>query len=346
MTRDLWRPAGPAGASWGEWLSLDPLIIHAWPSLGFPLGCASVIGPLVKDRPAHFLIGFAWSMEPPEYHRTLIEVAEQYAAEHPLHRLTFIGNTPAETQIFERAGFSAVTLNHNLLVDDTPYQPVPSVTPCYDAVYNARLSPEKRPELAADLQSGAFIYFYNDFEATVPQFHAEHARLRALMPRIMFINRLTPDGCEWLFPDQINRVYAQSKVGLCLSPIEGAMRAAIEYLFAGLSIVSTPSLGGRDYYFDDEYCLIADPEPRAIREAVDQLLARAVPRAYVRARTLARIEADRVRYIKFVQSLIDEAGGREHFAERFWALTRSTNIQRWRSMDEFSENVQTSLKER
>ena len=38
------------------------------------------------------------------------------------------------------------------------------------------------------------------------------------------------------------------------------MLASIEYLLAGLPVVSTPSLGGRDHYFDDEYCLIAPPD--------------------------------------------------------------------------------------
>ena len=95
------------------------------------------------------------------------------------------------------------------------------------------------------------------------------------------------------------------------------MRASIEYLFAGLSVVSTPSLGGRDYYFDDEYCIIAAPNPRSIRGAVEALITRAVPREYVRAKTLARVEVDRARYIAFVQGLIDRARGSAQFADRF-----------------------------
>jgi hypothetical protein len=44
------------------------------------------------------------------------------------------------------------------------------------------------------------------------------------------------------------------------------MRASIEYLFAGLSVVSTPSIGARDYFVDDEFCIICEPDPRSIRE--------------------------------------------------------------------------------
>ncbi|WP_164127899.1 glycosyltransferase, partial [Stenotrophomonas maltophilia] len=63
-----------------------------------------------------------------------------------------------------------------------------------------------------------------------------------------------------LTPEAVNRVYNQAAVGLCLSAVEGAMCASMEYLMAGLPVVSTPSVGGRDVYFDPDYCIIAEPE--------------------------------------------------------------------------------------
>ena len=121
------------------------------------------------------------------------------------------------------------------------------------------------------------------------------------------------------------------------------MRASVEYLFAGLSIVSTPSQGGRDYYFDDTYCIIAEPNPRSIREAVDALVGRAVPREFVRAKTLARVEADRARYVALVQELIDRTEGSVQFAGRFCQLIRGRGILPWRSMEEFSSAVTAAL---
>ena len=160
-----------------------------------------------------------------------------------------------------------------------------------------------------------------------------------MMPNARFINELTPDGCRAISGQEVNRVLGQSRVGLCLSPVEGAMRASIEYLFAGLSVVSTPSLGGRDYFFDDEFCIICEPDARSVREAVEALIARNVPRDFVRAKTLARVGLERKRYINLVQELIDRAGGNMRFEERFWQLTRGKTIMRWRSMKEFSETV-------
>lgn len=121
-----------------------------------------------------------------------------------------------------------------------------------------------------------------------------------MMPNAHFAKELTSDGCQWVPGEEINLLLAQSGVGLCLSAAEGAMLASIEYLFAGLSVVSTPSLGGRDYFFDDEFCIICAPDPRSVREAVEALLARNVPRDYVRAKTLARVNIERRRYIDLV----------------------------------------------
>ncbi len=303
--KDLWRADDPEASTWSEILSVDPLIIHAWPSIGFPVGSASVVGPLIKDRPAHFFLRPAGPLEPEHSHRYAAEAARSYLAAHPLHHLTFLGNHPGETRIMTGLGFDAQTFNQNALVNEWIFRPLPDVPPIYDAVYNARLSPEKRIELAAEVDRLACLYFYNAYDGPVSKFHAEHARLSALLPRATFINPLNEEGCERFPPERVNAVLAQSRTGLCLSYQEGGMVASIEYLMAGLPIVSTPSVGGRDYFFDDEYCTIVEPDPVCVRDGVRNLIARRLDRAAVRAKTLARVERERARYIASVQSIID-----------------------------------------
>ena len=82
-----------------------------------------------------------------------------------------------------------------------------------------------------------------------------------------------------------------------------------------------------------------NPIRRSIREAVQALITRAVPREYVRAKTLARVEVDRARYIAFVQGLIDRARGSAQFADRFSNLIHGEGILPWRSMSEFASAV-------
>jgi hypothetical protein len=59
---------------------------------------------------------------------------------------------------------------------------------------------------------------------------------------------------------------------------------------------------------------------------------------------LARVEADRTRYIALVQELVVREGGAEQFADRFWALIRARDILAWRAMNDFSSTVTAALK--
>ena len=326
----LWKADDLEGFLIAEILSTSPVVIQAvFPSPGIPFGAVSVAGPILETRRACFLVMLFWTIEPPFMFNQISTVATAYLRDHPGHRLIFLCNTLREAEMLRDRGFAALTINHNCLLNDLNFAPRPEIEPIYDAVYNAGLAPYKRHDLAADIERLALIYYRNDLSGL--DFHAEVARLRALMPKAFFVNELTANGCRWISPAEVNSVLAQSRVGLCLSEHEGAMFASAEYLFAGLSVVSTPSFGGRDTYFDDEFCIIADPDPRAIREAVEALIARNVPREYVRAKTLARIEADRRRYIDLVQDLIDRGGGTAHFEDRFWQCTRAASILRHRS---------------
>jgi glycosyltransferase involved in cell wall biosynthesis len=334
-----WRPKTLEDGTWAELLSVSPTVIHTFPLPALPLGAASELGPMMRRRRVYFLIMSAWALEEPGQSERLAHVGKAYLRDHPKHRLIFLGNTPRETDLMQNERCIATTINNNCLFNEEIFKPLPDVEPVYDAVYNARLARWKHHELATDIDKLALIYYRHYGEHTAEQFHAEHARLVAMLPSARFLNELTPEGCGWIPAGAVNRILAQSRVGLCLSEIEGTMRASAEYLMAGLSVVSTPSLGGRDFYFDDEYCVICAPNPRSVRDAMEALIARNVPRAYVRAKTLGRIYQQRKEYIDLVQGLIDRERGKLQFEPRFLELTRGATIMRWGSMKDFSERV-------
>jgi glycosyltransferase involved in cell wall biosynthesis len=339
-----WQAANWRGYTWAEILSSSPLIIHALTSIGFPLGAASALGPRFRHRHATFLVMPSSTLEDPGATDYLGRTASAYLSAHPLHHIAFACNTHEQTEAMRATGHQAFTANQNCFMNDDVFKPLSGVEPVYDAVYNARLSPEKRHELAGELKTLALIYFYDSSVGPPAVFHAIRDRYVTMLPNATFLNRVTSSGCDWMMGDAINRVLAQSRVGLCLSRSEGAMRVSIEYLLAGLPIVATPSAGGREYFFDDEYCAIVDPDPRKIREAADGLIARAIPRDYIRAKTLRRVEAERLRYIRIVQDMIDSAGGGEEFEPRFWRITRGESIVRWRSMAEFYAEISRELR--
>ena len=166
----------PDGGSWAELLSTAPTIIHVWPSAGFPLGAASAIGPILRHRPVHFLVMPCWTIEQTGQSEFLAQTAASYLNDHPKHQVTFLGNTLREAELMRREGYPAVTINQNCLLDETVFKPMPEIEPIYDAVYNARLSNQKRIELAGAIDKLALVYFYYRGDGSPAEFHALHAR--------------------------------------------------------------------------------------------------------------------------------------------------------------------------
>lgn len=330
--------------TWGSLLNLRPAIICSWPSVGFPLGIASAIGPWLSRAPIEFLVMPAWAWELPEVVAPILEATALHIRKHRRHRFSFLCNTPGQEAPFAAAGWPVTTLNSNMFVDDSLFCPLPEIEPIHDAIYNARLSPNKRVELAIRVERLCLIYFFSRFDSSVADFHAAHARLKALMPGATFLNRLTEDGCEHLDPVAVNRAMNRSRVGLCLSAVEGQMRASMEYLMAGLPIVSTASIGGRDYFFDADYCAVVEPDPRQIRDAVAAMIQRNIPREHIRERTMRRVERERRRFVEFVQNLIERRGGRTDFAAIFPDLLRNRRLMPWISdMRAFAERVNQAM---
>ena len=71
----------------------------------------------------------------------------------------------------------------------------------------------------------------------------------------------TEAGSKSLY-DGERSVAVSSRVG------EGSNHFSMEYMLAGLPIVSTPSTGGREVFFDHEFCTICEPHPNSVRDAV------------------------------------------------------------------------------
>jgi hypothetical protein len=106
-----WIPTDPNGGSWAELLSVSPTVIHTVPSPGFPLGAASTLGPILRRRPAHFLVMHSWTLEQRGQSERLARIAASYLRVHQKHQLIFLGNTARETELMGGKGYAAVTIN-------------------------------------------------------------------------------------------------------------------------------------------------------------------------------------------------------------------------------------------
>jgi glycosyltransferase involved in cell wall biosynthesis len=277
-----------------------------------------------------------WSLEVPHHLLEAVFTYRAFQKRHPNIRIIIAANTEREHVRLERRGVEAILANHNMFVDENVFKPMPHVMPMYDAIYNANFSAFKRRELSAEIAACAHIGYVSD-----PDRKENSAELlaeaKAQLPHHDFLNPVSPTGARRISSREVNSALAKAKVGLCLSEAEGAMTSSMEYMLAGLPVVSTPSLGGRSRYFHPRTSIIAEPNPRAIREAVEAMKARNIPRNAVRAITLRMVQKDRDAFNAFMDQLRE---GRPAIAgDPRWRFSYVNNLYHWRTVDEFAAQL-------
>jgi glycosyltransferase involved in cell wall biosynthesis len=159
--------------------------------------------------------------------------------------------------------------------------------------------PHKRVELARDITSCCIVFASVDTDY--------FRQIQPLVPHFVFANGDPLSSESRPLPRaQVADWCARSRCGLCLSAEEGQMRASAEYMLWGLPVVSTGSIGGRDEYFDDRFCLICDDNPASIAAAVKEAVSRNLDPQAIRNAFLAKVMERRARLL---QSIICRTGG-------------------------------------
>ena len=326
-------PFGPA-----RLLSAAPPVFLSGIPYNECLGIASAFARRYGNVACGFIIFPTWSIEdrrmPPAIGRTLAE----HSARYPDHRFLFICNTPGETRLLEERGVPAMFLNKNIMVSERIFRPIPESQVEFDAVYTARFVRSKRHELAAAVPRVGYVSYVAE-EAHSQDFRERYAAALMRNPEHVLLNELVDGLPAQMSQQQVNAALGRAAVGLVLSKVEGSSYASMEYLLAGLPVVSTPSKGGRDVFFDPDYCIVCPPDPAAVRDAVAALRRRNIPREVIRARTLARIEPERRRFLAVVDDLVERLGGERRHDGRDWPFGDVSGVP-WRTfalhLDEFA----------
>lgn len=195
----------------------------------------------------------------------------------------------AYRRFFKVPGFHC---NEYIYTDEKDYG-VLNIEKKHDAVYAAQLMPFKRIELAREIDK-IFVLTYT------PGSKVGENNLPDLCPSMKHADY----NRTWVDHVGKNRLFNQSKVGLCLSKEEGPMLASLEYMLSGLPVVSTRSKGGRDEYYNKDYCLIVDDNPAAVRKGVEELIARQIDPHYIREKTIEKLNRDRDRYVNLLSEYV------------------------------------------
>ena len=213
-------------------------------------------------------------------------------------RIHFMTNTNEQLDKIMSAGFSGFFCSHNALIDESIFKPL-ALRKKWNAIYDAQFLPCKRHELAIQIQDLLLIF------SKVPKRAAAYQRhILSLLPEAKLANITPTAGYRNLEPVEVNELINQSFVGLCLSAREGAMYASVQYLLAGIPVVTTPSLGGRDEFFDYYNSILVSDSPEAVYRGVLELRDRQCHPEIIRKATLDRVWQHRRRLFEYLERLV------------------------------------------
>ncbi len=282
-------------------LATEPLIVST--ICGYPFSKRSalsrkVLGNFPDDlvlpdsfRPKYVLEHVAgWTVPA---HRMAKFTARQVA-----HRLAnrehhLLVNARDEDLVRSRFLTRGAHFSHNLYINEHLYQPL-NEPKIYDAIYTAQLAAFKRLELAKQIDRLMVVSYGGDLHAFCPELqHAEFNQ--TFLPR-----------------PELAKKYNQAYAGLCLSAQEGAMLSSCEYLLCGIPIVSTPSKGGRDEFFNPHNSIIVPPDPDSVAQAVQQWKAAPPDPAAIRQEVLSKIDSLRLAYCTYIADSIRQGGGHKY----------------------------------
>ncbi len=271
-------------------------------------------------------------------------IAEAYArAKVALPGHEFLALTASETEswLLARLGVPSLLGNGLIFTDERVWKPSPPIVPglrVYDAVYSARLAPSKRHELASAVKSLLLVYPHS---LTASETEA-YERVLAILPHAFFANHEAGKGSYVKF-DAANmvRLLGHAQVGLCLTKVEGCMRASIEYMLAGLPVVSTKSTGGRDRYLMGPHCRIVPDDPDQIAATVRALRDAALDRRRVRAYVAQLLAFDRYNFLSQLNRIAERLFGQPNLFPSFEPFIGA--VARFRPHDEVVAMVRASI---
>ena len=296
-----------------DWISFDPPILFHSES------GENDVGKYLPDERIYRLVMYLW-------HKSAQEIAVyhfRWQELRPAHRLLHLVNDSSICDDLQVRGVPAVFVNQNSFLDETLFTIQTAVPKTYDVVYNARMCSFKRHHLLQDTRSALLIGGLIAQDDSQDYFD----QVRALLPQATFTHATDPRHRS---SEEVAGWVNSARVGVCLSAVEGTMFAATEYLLCGLPVVSTPSEGGRETWFDPRFTRIVPPEPSAISAAVRELISLNLSPQLIRSATIARMTEHRQRFTTAVQKIHTAEGTGRDFAREFYTNFRH-KCGRWRA---------------
>jgi glycosyltransferase involved in cell wall biosynthesis len=210
-------------------------------------------------------------------------------------------NDQKEKENFEQYGFIGDIINNNCWLDENLVMKVkPNIKKIYDAIYVARLDTFKRHYLASKVDNLALVAG-RSYGTPIND-----------IPNHKYKNEFP------ITPEEVCEKINQSKCGLILSHTEGACFASSEYLLCGIPVVSTPSFGGRDVWYNEDNSIVCAADEDSVKDAVDKIKLKTHDPQKIRENYITQSKQYRNRFINEFQYILDKFGVTDIYADRYF----------------------------
>ncbi len=298
-----------------------------------------------NERKTLFLVSFKWTLEIGNVGRTIKTYYDRHQISFPNHEILFFVSTAKELRILKKLKLPVEFIHQNALLDPGCYSVDAISEKKYDIVYNGRLEHLKRHHLLSDkfstvLVSGNVLNV-DDKKINYLEF------IKKIIPNAYLANadkELSDysfgDNYRELNESNINSLYNQSKVGVILSAIEGPNYTSVEYLLAGIPVVSTYNIGGRDEFLDPRFCRIVPSTRKAIEAAIEELISFCIDPCFIREETIKKMRIYELKYKKILHAYLIKSGWHGCF-ENFWDNIRINKMIKYSTpfFDDFENSI-------
>ncbi len=297
-------------------ISKDPVVLHI-PL--FPFGIDStknsykILFDFLKEERVYLVWNWGGYAETKENILQVKSLQRFLLRTYKRFQFIHLCNTKKQLEMFEDFGLRGIFCNHNCFVDERIFYPLQQTNKKFDALYDSRLSVWKRHDLAKKVENLALLFYF------IPGDDKEYInqQINFFSDKAHLFNLTKNNEYKKLNTRELNKAINSCKTGLCLSEEEGAMYASMQYLLCGLPVVTTPSRGGRDVFFDEEYVETVEPDPDAVKNGVKNALSKEIPQEYIRQKTLEKIQIHRNRFIDLIQSIYKKEGKNKKFEDEW-----------------------------
>ncbi|MAK61099.1 MAG: hypothetical protein CMK09_09000 [Ponticaulis sp.] len=241
---------------------------------------------------------------------------------HPNMTCVMLAQEPNDEILIREIGMEPVLCNHNCFLDEAVMYPEPGREKRFDAIYVGRYNPFKRHELAWDVPNIAVVTAKFGVQPDIA------ADLQKGYRSLAWSNFDPDTGVTLQSVEEVRGLLSEAYCGLALSAEEGAMYAAGEYALAGLPIVTTPSIGGRDQFFLPEWVKTVQPDPAEISAAVEAFKQAPPSPEMIRSRTLDLMRPHRENLIGWLERILQHPL-RERARPTGWLPEFTHRMQVW-----------------